>query len=214
MWKAQHNVWHRVSESHWVVSNCLRPHGPYSPWNSPGQNIGVTSLSLLQGIFPTQGSNPGLPYCRWILYQLSHKGKPRILEWVAYPFSSGASWPRNWTEVSCTAGTCTHTEALSKWCPLPMPLEILSCSRVPTNNPAAPTVASPGRQSVPCLLLLAALCIYEASPVTGFSSSFVSLADPSFWHRLWFTSPGVASTVEYFLNVLLLKFFFLFCIGV
>ena len=46
----------------------------YSPWNSPGQNTGVGSLSLLQGIFPTQGSYPGLPHCRWLLYQLSHKG--------------------------------------------------------------------------------------------------------------------------------------------
>ena len=46
------------------------------PWNSPGQNTGVGSLSLLQGIFPTQGSNPGLPHCRQILYQLSHKGSP------------------------------------------------------------------------------------------------------------------------------------------
>ena len=45
----------------------------YSPWDSPGQNTGVGSLSLLQGIFPTQGSNPGLPYCRQICYQLSHK---------------------------------------------------------------------------------------------------------------------------------------------
>ena len=49
------------------------PHGLYSPWNSPGQNTGVGSLSFLQGIFPTQGLNPGLPYCRRILYQLSHK---------------------------------------------------------------------------------------------------------------------------------------------
>ena len=49
---------------------------PYSPWNSLGQNTGFGSLSLLQGIFPTQGSNPGLPHCRWILYQLSHKGSP------------------------------------------------------------------------------------------------------------------------------------------
>ena len=76
----------------------------YSPWNSPGQNTGVGSLFPLQGILPTQGSNPGLPHCRWILYQLSHKGSPRILEWVAYPFSSGSSWPRNWTRVSCIAG--------------------------------------------------------------------------------------------------------------
>ena len=43
---------------------------------SPGQNTGMVSLSLLQGIFPTQGSNAGLLHCRWILYQLSHKGSP------------------------------------------------------------------------------------------------------------------------------------------
>ena len=70
-----------------VAQSCptLRPHGLYSPWNSPGLNAGVGSLSLLQGIFPTQGSNPGLLHCRQILYQLSHKGSPRILEWVAFP---------------------------------------------------------------------------------------------------------------------------------
>ena len=48
-----------------------------------------------RGIFPTPGSNPGLPHCRQILYQLSHKGSPRILEWVSYPFSSRSSQPRN-----------------------------------------------------------------------------------------------------------------------
>ena len=58
------------------------------PWNCPGQNTGEGSLSLLQRLFPTQGLNPGLPHCRQILYQLSHKGSPRILEWVTYPFSS------------------------------------------------------------------------------------------------------------------------------
>ena len=52
------------------------------------------SLSLLQGIFPTQGSNPGLPHCRQILYQLSQKGSPRIWEWVAYPFSGDLPDPR------------------------------------------------------------------------------------------------------------------------
>ena len=56
------------------------------------------------GIFPTQWSNPGLPHCRRILYQLSHKESPRILTWIAYPFSSGSSWPRNQTKVSCIAG--------------------------------------------------------------------------------------------------------------
>ena len=50
----------------------------YSPWNFPGQNIGVGSLSLLQGIFPTQGLNPGLLHCRWILYQLRYQGSPEI----------------------------------------------------------------------------------------------------------------------------------------
>ena len=86
------------------VSDSLWPHGVYSPWNSPGQNTGVGSLSLLQGIFPTQGSNPGLPHCRWILYQLSHKRSPRILEWVACPFSSQSSQPRNGTGISWIAG--------------------------------------------------------------------------------------------------------------
>ena len=61
------------SESHSVVSDSLQRHGPQ---NSPGQNTGVSSLSLRQGIFPTQGSNPGLPHCRRILYKLSHKGSP------------------------------------------------------------------------------------------------------------------------------------------
>ena len=75
-------------------------------WNSPGQNTGVGSLSLLQRIFPTQGLNSGLLHCRRILYQLSHKGSPRILEWVAYPFSSGSSWNRNPTRVSCIARVC------------------------------------------------------------------------------------------------------------
>ena len=56
------------------------------------------------GIFPTQGSNPGLPRYKQILYHLSHQGSPRILEWVAFPFSRGSSKPRNRTGVSCIAG--------------------------------------------------------------------------------------------------------------
>ena len=71
---------------------------------APGQITGVGSLTLLQGIFPAQGSNPGLPHCGQILYQLSHKGSPRILEWVTYPFSSRSSQPRYQTGVSCIAG--------------------------------------------------------------------------------------------------------------
>ena len=56
------------------------------------------------GIFPTQGSNPGLPHCMWSIYRRSHQDSPRILEWVACPFSRGSSWPRTWTRVSCIAG--------------------------------------------------------------------------------------------------------------
>ena len=89
-WEAQVSI---ESERCSVVSHSLRLHGLYSPWNSSGQNTGGGSLSLLQGIFPTQGSNPGLLHCRQILYQLTHKESPRILEWVAYPFSSEPSDP-------------------------------------------------------------------------------------------------------------------------
>ena len=89
-----------------VAQSCptLRIHGLYSPWNSPGQNTRVGCCSLLQRIFPTQQSNPGLPHCRQIFYQLSYQGSPRILEWVAFPFSRGSSPPRNQTGVSCIVG--------------------------------------------------------------------------------------------------------------
>ena len=69
-----------------------------SPWAT------LPIWALLQEIFPTQGSNPGLSHCRQILYHLSHPGSPRILEWVAYPFSSRSSQPRSQTGVSCLAG--------------------------------------------------------------------------------------------------------------
>ena len=56
------------------------------------------------GIFPTQGLNLGLSHCRQILYSLSHQGSPRILKWIAHPFSRGSSQPRDWTQVSRVAG--------------------------------------------------------------------------------------------------------------
>ena len=103
-------------ESHSVVSDSLWPHGLYSTWNSPGRNGGVGSLSLLQGIFPTQGSKPGLPHCGWIFYQLNHKGSLRILEWVAYPFSSGSFQPRNRTWIFCIAGGFFTNWAIREAC--------------------------------------------------------------------------------------------------
>ena len=71
------------------------PPGSSFHGDSPGKNTGVDYRALLQGTFPTQGLNPGLPQCRQILYWLSHLRNPRILEWVACPFSRGSSRPRN-----------------------------------------------------------------------------------------------------------------------
>ena len=96
-------------EIHCESEGCSAVSDSTIPWTIQSMDFsrpeyGVGSPSLLQGIFPTQGSNPGLPHCRQILYQLSHKGSPRILEWVAYPFSRGSSWSRNQTTISCIAG--------------------------------------------------------------------------------------------------------------
>ena len=87
------------SESGSVVSDALQPHGLYSSWDSPGQNTGVGSCSLLQGIFPTQGLNPGLPHCRQILYQLSYQGSPKIGLWDL------SSLTRGWTWAPCSGST-------------------------------------------------------------------------------------------------------------
>ena len=70
-------LWESSTWSCSVTSDSLWPLGLYGPRNSPGQNTGVGSCSLLQGIFPTQGSNPVFPHCKWIPYQLRHKGSPQ-----------------------------------------------------------------------------------------------------------------------------------------
>ena len=97
------------------MSNSLQPHGLYGPWNSLGKNTGVSSRSLLQGIFPIQGRNSGFLHCGQILFQLNHKGIPRILEWVALPLSRGSSKPRDQTQVFHNAGgfftSCVTLEA-------------------------------------------------------------------------------------------------------
>ena len=95
------------------------PPGSSVHGDSPVQSIGVGCHFLLQGIFPTQGSNPHLPNCRQILYHLSHQRCPRILEWVAYLFSRGSSRPRDRTHVSRIAGrffpVCAPREALIEY---------------------------------------------------------------------------------------------------
>ena len=140
LWQSVWNHLKSESESCPAVSNSLWTHGLYSPWHSPDQDTGVGSFFLLQGIFPTQGSDPGLPNCRQILYQLSHKGSPRILEWVAYPFSSGSSQPRNWTRVSFAGGFLPNWAM--RQAPIlylksfwnPNPFHKLRTSQVITNN--------------------------------------------------------------------------------
>ena len=88
-----------LAMSDYLQPHVLHPARLLCPWDFPGKNTGVGCHVFLQGIFPTQGLNPGLPHCRQILYPLSHQGSPRILEWVAYPFSRGSSQPRNWTSA-------------------------------------------------------------------------------------------------------------------
>ena len=105
--RVSHSVFSRVGlgqASHWVTTS---PRLGFLQ----ARVLWVGCHSFLQGIFPTQGSNPGLLHYRRLLYQLSHQGSPGILEWVAYPFSRGSSQLRNWTRISCIAGL--SREALS-----------------------------------------------------------------------------------------------------
>ena len=84
-WEKSNHTLKKWSQSCSVLSILCDPIDYiYSPWNSPGQKTIVGSLSLLQGIFPTQGSNPGLLHCRQILYQLSHKGHPHSQEMSSF----------------------------------------------------------------------------------------------------------------------------------
>ena len=116
-WPGMAVLWMALkSESPSVVSNSLLPHGLYSPWNSPGQNTGVGSLSLHQAIFPAEGSNPGLPHCRGIIYQLSHKGShKRSWFWRRFHYgvcacvyeSHSSSFPESEVKTSLKLTDCT-----------------------------------------------------------------------------------------------------------
>ena len=96
-WKSLSHVW--FFETPWT-----------HPWNSPGQNTGVDSLFLLQGIFPTQGSNTGLPHCRQILYQLSCQGRQCqyqlcILKNSLISLTLGSEWHKNKNKAKWWAET-------------------------------------------------------------------------------------------------------------
>ena len=137
-----------------------------SPWNSPGQNTGVGSFSLLQEIFPTQGSNPGLPHCRQVLSQLSHQGSPRILEWEPIPSSGGLLDPgielgtpasqvdslpaelpgkpkliSHPTNPPYIPGSCHHLQHTAPHLPHPLPdihIPIVKTCTVSTSSPSNP----------------------------------------------------------------------------
>ena len=94
------------SESCSVVSDSLWPHGLYSPWNSPGQNTGVGSLSLLRGIFPTQRSNPGLLHCRWILCKLKTTMRYH-LTWSEWPSSKNVQTINGGQDMEKREPSCT-----------------------------------------------------------------------------------------------------------
>ena len=114
-WATELN-WKKWSESEIcsVMSDSLWPHVLYSSWNSPGQNTGVGSHFLLQWIFSTQWLNPGLPHCRWILYQLRYQGSPR---WRICPLWGSNSGPSDYeTDVLPTVlrGQTHWTELMFK----------------------------------------------------------------------------------------------------
>ena len=109
--------------SHSVVSYSLWPHGLYSPWNSPGQTIGMGRLSLLQGIFPTQELSPGLPHCRQILYQMSTREaqeywsrKPNLFL-ADLPDPGFELWsPALQADSILSPGDCLNSYPLNQWC--------------------------------------------------------------------------------------------------
>ena len=93
--------------------------------DSLGKNTRGGCHVLLQGITPTQGSNPGLPHYRQILYHLSRQGSPRILECVVYPFSRGTSQSRNQTGASYIA-----VKFFTSWATRKVPLHVIILSKL------------------------------------------------------------------------------------
>ena len=117
-WKLLSRVWLLCDPMDYIVHGILQ-----------ARILEWVAFLLSRESFPTQGLNPGLPHCRQILYQLSHKWSPRLLEWVAYPFSSRSSQPRNWTGVSCIEGGFFTNWALREACFYSISLynNIISC---------------------------------------------------------------------------------------
>ena len=84
--------------------DCSSPASFLCPWVFSRQEYWSGLLCPPSGDLPNPGIKPWSPTLQQILYHLSHQRSPRILEWVAYPFSRASSCPRNWTRASCIAG--------------------------------------------------------------------------------------------------------------
>ena len=113
----------------------VNPQGFSAHGDSPGKNTGMGFHDLFQGIFPTQGLSPGLLCCRLILYCLSHQGSPRILEWVAYPFSRGPSQLRNQIRILALQVDSLSAELSGKPQLHHMPIYILSRVHIHSADP-------------------------------------------------------------------------------
>ena len=87
------------------------------PWDSPGKNTGVGCQALLQGIFPTQGSNPGLLHCRWILYHLSHQGSPTWNRMTHVPHPQSPQGTDSLENKTQKVNNCSLAKLVLSGCP-------------------------------------------------------------------------------------------------
>ena len=130
-------------ENHSIVSYSLWPHGLCSPWNSPGHNTGMCSLSLLQGIFPNQESNLGLLHCRQILYQLSYeKSNNNFSVQFSHSVMSDSLWPHEpqYARPPClsrTPGVYWNSCPSSQWCHTTISPSVILFSSCPQSLPAS-----------------------------------------------------------------------------
>ena len=138
------------------MSDSLQPHGLHSPWNSPGQNTGVGSHSLLQRIFPIQGSNPGIPLRRPILYPLSHQGS-RVCQNLA--FLNGLQSTLSTFHPLLLVKACTPGTAFLSMCILPcpsLPLWFRKAFQV--------LLPGPGSKKLPYLIFSCGLLLKQGTP--------------------------------------------------
>ena len=178
----------------------------------------ILRARILEWRFPSPGDlpnpeiKPGLPHCRQILYQLNHKRSPRILEWVAYAFSRGSSWPRNRTRVSCIVGrfftNWARREALS-FCSYVFIMQLLSlphciwCSMTARTTFLALTFETPEHgtvQGVWCLLNL----IFQRLCNSGSLALVYDLWLLMMFSHVWIRTRKIRTVVLVYVSVKLL----------